>query len=516
MITEKVDDLGRFREVVEILLKEEMGYLLERTGIVNHLSLGKRLKSRHQSRPGPVRVRETLEKLGTTYIKFGQMLANRPDLVPEEYVLELEKLEFDVKPFPWEDAREIVEEEVGLESFQEFEEEPLAAASIAQVHEARLESGEEVVVKVRRPGIVEEVESDLDILEFAAFEASRHVERARKLRVEKMVEEFASWTRDEMDLRKELENARLFEDSIPDGEDARVPEYHEELCTEKVLVMEKIDGTKLTDTEGLQESDLDVDSLAEKLLRIPVLQAVQNGVYHGDPHVSNFFIEDDGTVVYIDFGILGTLTTREQRLAGVMILNIMREDPEGAAQGYRDLCTEAEDADFEALVKLFDRKIMEIKREGLNSGAISRKLVEIAVTSSKHGYRPPHSVVMMGKDIATAEGIAVRIGTGADLNDTLENTVEKALKEKNDPKDLARDFAIDLSQNRELLTKLPSKLNEALERDHQTQVKVENQAPRPRGLTSISIAALGIAAAAVSNTAWPMAVAAAIIIYLAR
>lgn len=471
MIKQKISDVERLDEIFRTLVEKQSGYLIERIGLEDHLPFIERMKVKSHEEPGPERLRETFEELGTTFIKLGQMLANRPDVVPPEYVEELEKLEYAVEPFEWEKAEQVIDEEVGLDSFESIKEEPMAAASIAQVHEAVLESGEEVVIKVRRPDIKEQVKTDLEILNFLAKEADTHFSKARELKLKDIVDQFCDWTTDELDFNKEARNSEIFEQTLPDDEKARTPKVYSNYSTEAILTMEKIEGIKCTNTEEIKESDIDIEEVTDTILGVGLKQTIVEGFFHGDPHPSNFLIEEDGTVVYIDFGITGTISKKERNLMGLMVVHLINEDVDAAVKVLQDLAYVEDDADIERLKRIVTEKTLEIKNTTVAEKSVSMELLDIAVEASKLGVHMPNTVILVGKDLMTIEGIAMKVRPESQMDDQVKEKAMDALKEANQPEDLAETFTIDLLQNKDVITKLPSKINESLSSSQDIHIK---------------------------------------------
>lgn len=506
MFRQKVSDIKRFNEILEILLKNEAGYLIEKLGLMEHLPFHKRVKAKTHDEIGPERLRKTFEDLGPTFIKLGQMFANRPDVTPQRYVEELEKLEYAVDPVEWEEIKPVIEDEVGLDSFEYVDEEPLAAASIAQVHEARLKSGEEVVLKVRRPEIVDQVETDLEILDYMVGKAEKHSSKVRDLRAQEIVEQFCSWTRDELDFGKELRNAETFKQTLPEKADARAPKFYKEYCTEAVLTMGKIDGVRCTNTEKLRDMDVSIDHIKDTLIHVGLKQTISHGFFHGDPHPSNFLIEEKGTVVYIDFGIMGVASEKNRESLGLLLIHLVNEDVKSATDIIEEISTVRGKADREQLERLISEKTVRLKNMSLKDGSVTRELVDLAIKATDLGYSLPNSIVLIGKDLMTIEGIAMKISPETRINDDMKKYALEALKESNKPEDLAETAAIDMIQNKDLFTKFASKINQKLETDKDIVVKNELK-PRNKTLDPIiifSLVGLGLAGSYITEGLIPI------------
>lgn len=476
MIEEKVNDLKRVDEVTKILLKEEAGFILDKLDLEDRIPFHQKIGLNRKTKPSPERLRETIEELGTTFIKFGQILAQRPDIVPQKYIDELEKLEDSAPEFSYDKAEEIIKKEIGTDQFKNIEEEPLAAASIAQVHRATLQNGEEVIIKIRRPGIKKQVETDLEIVEYLATKLEKHFTKAKTLQLQKVVHEFARWTKQELDLKREQENADLFRENLSDEEKLRAPETYPEHTTEKVLVMEYVEGVKCTEQEKLREMDIENEEIAKTIVRGVLKQSIRDGFFHADPHPSNFLIEEDSTVVYLDFGMMGKMTKRNRDLLGLLLLHAVNGDVESGLQTVKQMGYVEDDAQLEELKGVIEDKLVKINHNTIRETSISKELLDLSVEASKRGVHMPSSLTLVGKSLLTMEGIGLTIYPEFQLDDEYKRVTEKLLAENNKPKDLGKTLAIDIIQNKDLITKLPTKLNNQLDQGKQT-IKIEQEKP---------------------------------------
>jgi ubiquinone biosynthesis protein len=472
-----IQDLERFEEILSVLVREEAGYILDRLDLEDRLPVAKRLTAKRQTQPGPERLRKTIEELGTTFIKFGQILAERPDIIPERYAEELQKLQDSAPPFPEEKAKSIVDEEVGLDRFSSFEEEPLAAASVAQVHRAELE-GKDVVVKIRRPGVREQVDEDLDILMFLARRAEKHFKDLERMGFSQMVKEFARWTRNELDLERELKNAQIFRENLKDEEDLYVPEVYPEFSTSKVLVMEYVEGVKCTNTEKMREMEIDAEELATTAVRAGMKQVIDDGFFHADPHPSNFLIQEDGTMVYLDFGMMGEIPKHLRDSIDLVLIHALKEDSEKVLDLLKDIGTTGEDPDFEAIKHEIDRKILEVRNSSIGEASISRKLLELMVSCGRNGLYLPTTIALMGKNLVTMEGIGLTICPDFKPTGEYKEYGKELLAEKNDPEEMAEDIMLDVAENHDLVTRPASKMRELLESAGESKTIIEKTEQR--------------------------------------
>lgn len=496
MIRKKIANLKRFDRVLKILVENEMGYLIERLDLSDQLPFTERLKIKKHEKPGPERMRETLEELGSIYVKFGQILAQRPDLIPRRYCEELEKLEDNVPSFEWREAERLIEEEIGLEHFKNIDETPIAAASIAQVHKAALENGEEVVIKVKRPGIDEKVEQDLKILEFFTKQAEKHSKIAKNSDALKFVNQFSSWTQEELDLEREGLNAQIFKQNLKEEENLKVPEVYPELNTEKVLVMEYVEGVKCTNTEKLKEMDIDAEEIAETAVRAGIKQSIIDGFFHADPHPSNFLLTEDSKIIYMDFGMMGKVSQETGEKLGLLLVYLIREDIDSIIDCLEDLGSMNEDYNREGVEEIVKEKVLILKNTSLKQTSITKEMFDLFVQISDQGLQMPSNLALLGKNLVTMEGIALTIYPDFRIQDSYEDVVKETLKKKNSPEKLAEDFTIDLIKNKDLFTKLPTKLNNKLESDDGREINISQDTQEIKTLPAGLIISSGLVFAA--------------------
>jgi ubiquinone biosynthesis protein len=478
VVGREIEDVKRFDEILRVLAEQEMGIVLDRLDLKHRLPFVKRFSTPRNKIPRPERLRETLEELGPTFVKFGQIMAQRPDVVPERYIEELEGLEDSVSGFPPEEAKRMIEQEVGEidEIFAEFQEEPMAAASIAQVHRAKLNSGDEVVVKVRRPGIEDKVETDLEILEFLAKRAEKHSKSFQDVRMLKLVEEFDKWITAEMNFEKEARNAEIIQGNMEGQEKVKIPDVYPELSTRKVLVMEYVDGVKCTNEEALKDLDIDISEVTRRGIKMGLNQVVRDGFFHADPHPSNFFLDEEGTIILIDFGMVGKLTKKTREKLGLLFLHIANEDVEAAVDVIKDMGRIQDDAEIEEFKEDVEEMILMLRNSKIKDRSLTKTAFQMVVRASRKGIYLPTNLVLTGKTLVTIEGILLTVNPDAQVTDDYKDEVERILKEQNKPQELGKSFMIDLLQNKELVTKAPSKITEKLESDSvggTTKVEVE-------------------------------------------
>jgi ubiquinone biosynthesis protein len=284
---------------------------------------------RPASREGAKEFRQALEELGTTYVKLGQLLSSRPDLLPDVYIDELAKLVDDAPPVPFEELRSTIDQELGADAFARIDNEPLASASIAQVHAALLKDGREVVVKVRRPGVKEQVALDLDVLRSTVRFRHKRSETAQLLQLEALADELEVHLPAELDLREEAHNTEVVGRAIEDFPELLVANVVHPHVTEEVLVLERIHGKKVTPEHGLSAEQ--AEHLAQEFFRSYIRQVTVEGVYHADPHTGNVLLTEDGRLALLDFGQLGRLDDETRTTLSLLLLAIARNRTDDAA-----------------------------------------------------------------------------------------------------------------------------------------------------------------------------------------
>lgn len=474
-----IEDVKRFDEIAHTLAEQELGIILDKLDLKHRLPFVKRYTTPRDKEPKPERLRETLEVLGPTFIKFGQIMAQRPDIVPERYIEELEKLEDSVPQFETSQAKRIIEEEIGeIEKiFSEFEEEPIGSASIAQVYKARLNSGDDVIVKVRRPEIEGKVKTDLEILEFLAKRGEKHSKALQDVRLLKLVEEFEKWIKEEMNFEKEGRNAEIIQENMEDQEKVKIPDVYSDFTTRKVLVMEYVEGVKCTEEEKLEELNIDVSDITRNGIKMGLNQVIRDGFFHADPHPSNFFIDEDGNIILIDFGMVGKMTKSTRRKLGLLFLHIGNEDVDSAVDVITDLGHVTDDADIDGFKEDVEEMILMLRNSKVKDNSLSSTMLEMIINASRKGVYLPTNLILTGKALVTIEGIMLTVNPEAELTTEYQEQIENILKEQNSPKEIGKSFMIDLLQNKDSIAKAPSKISSAIENSGNgstTHVQVEN------------------------------------------
>jgi len=317
-------NIGRLSEIAQVAVRHGFGYFFERHRLTDLFPWISRDGSADTPSDRGRRLREMLDELGPTFVKFGQLLSTRPDIVPPDIVVELQKLQDDVRPIPFDDVRRVIEEELGLtieQAFLEFDEQPTAAASIGQVHHALLPNGERVAVKVQRPNAPRQIESDIALLFQAARLAKERIRALDFIDAEQVVDEFARSIRSELDYRAEARNAEIFRRNFAGQAEVKIPRVYWTYSRRRVLVLELLEGVQLADLDVTALSHAERRDLAYRIAETWMTMIFRHGFFHGDPHPANVFVLDGGAAIgLVDFGQVGKLTDEDMsRLTGLFI-----------------------------------------------------------------------------------------------------------------------------------------------------------------------------------------------------
>ncbi|NLG15372.1 MAG: AarF/ABC1/UbiB kinase family protein [Lentisphaerae bacterium] len=334
--------LGRFRKIVHVFMKygfesafeslrSKGGRLFKKIFLPWKNNENNEIAAQYTL---PERLRMAFVELGPTFVKLGQVLATRQDIVPPEFIHEFSKLQDDVPPFPTEQVKLVIQEELdtSLDNvFLEFEDIPVGAASIAQGHRAKLKDGTKVFVKIQRPDIAKDIRLDLEILTQLAYAIQRHSEEFGFLRPVKIIEEFSKTIDSELDFSREMSNQLRFERQFADREGIKIPKIYQQYCTKKLLVMDYVEGIKGTDLDTLKRSDADLVKLSNLGAQLILEQFFEHGFFHADPHPGNLFFQLPATICYVDFGMVGRITHDEQKLFADLLLQLVMRNYKACA-----------------------------------------------------------------------------------------------------------------------------------------------------------------------------------------
>lgn len=457
-----------------------------------------------------------LEALGPTFVKIGQALSTRPDMVPPAYLAALERIQDDVAPLPFAEIRSAVEESLGLklgQAFADFEETPLGCASLAQVHRARLRDGRLVAVKVQRPGIVEGIHADLDALAALADKADRWTDLGRRVRFADWVHEFRNALLDELDYRLEAENLERFGAHFEAYPELFVPQPVWDYTRPKLLTMDLVDGVKATSLSGLRRTEQDLGALAAALMRGYLDQAFVHGEIHADPHPGNILVTRDGRIALLDLGMVAHVPPRRrEQLLKLLFAAVDGRGEEVSAEAIA-MGTRLEDFDEERYVREVGQMVARYAaRPGAHAHSEGRLVLDLTLLGAACGLRTPPEMSLLGKTLLNLEAVSNALDPELDAKavvvDHLEHVMRERLKKSFSPANLASE-AMELQA---LARDAPRKLSDILGllADNRLQVRIaglddsrlmENvQKIANRISTGLIVAALIVASAMLMRT----------------
>lgn len=435
----------------------------------------------------------SFEELGPTFVKLGQLLATRPDLVPADYVREFEKLHDRVHPLPFETIEAVLKLEFGEDlskTFQSVDPSPLGSASIAQVHSARLVSGEDVVVKVQRPGILQTINDDLSVLYLLADLLTRYVPETRPYNPTAIVDEFFKTLELETNFVVEANNIRRFQANFTGDETIKIPKVHLELTTEKVLVMEALSGIPLSHDSSLRQPGVDPRVVIRAGLKAYFKMVFIDGLFHGDLHAGNFFVYPDNRIGLIDFGVVGRLNTKTQDAIASMLAALAREDYERMAYEYVDLAPFSEKVNIDLFARDLRELIAPYYGLTLRSVNIGRILMSSSSIAARHGLSVPTELMMYFKSIVAIEGLGRRIDKDFDFLQYSLEFASELVKRQADPQRMMNDVLQVARESRAFLTSLPRQLHLFVRKfnspDHALRIELRGLEDFKRSLESSS------------------------------
>lgn len=429
---------------------------------------------RQLDEPVEVRVRKVLEVLGPIYVKFGQAVSTRPDLLPPEMSAELVKLQDDVEPFSDEQAIAIIEKSLKRpvkEAFAEFGEDVLASASIAQVYTAKLHTGESVVVKVVRPGIEKTIRNDLRLMYLFAYFVNAVASEAKRLRLPEVIEEFEKTILGELDLIQEASNATMLRHNFEDSDILYVPEIYWEYCAENVLVMERVFAVSIGDIETLRAKKVNLKELAARGVTIFFTQVFYHQYFHADMHPGNVFVDitdpEKPKYVAIDFGIMGSLNNEDQYYLAENFLAFFNRDYRRVAQLHIDsgwVPSYVKVTDFEAAIRKASEPIF---GKPLSEISFAQFLMTLFHTARQYEMEVQPQLVLLQKTFFNIEGLGRVLYPDLDLWDTGKPILEQWMKDSLGVKGLYNKFKTHAGEYSELVTKLPMMLQRNLQESPQ-------------------------------------------------
>ncbi|WP_312471199.1 AarF/ABC1/UbiB kinase family protein [Neobacillus sp.] len=480
MIKKKFRHLQRSRDIVYAFTRQGFGYVMKELGLFDLLSVPKRIfvegNKTGNSRTTGERLRLFLEELGPTFVKIGQIASTRPDIIPADIIHELGKLQDQVSLFPFDEVKRIIEEELAdsLENtFAEFRETPIAAASIGQVHYAVLLTGEQVAVKIQRPNIKNIIETDLEILQDLARLAEARLDWARRYQVRDVVEELARSLRLELDYETEGRNSEKIANQFKNNSKVLIPRIYWEYTTSKVLTMEYIEGIKLNEEEKLHQAGYDSKILGETVVNAIFQQILIDGLFHGDPHPGNILALPGEVIAFMDFGIVGRLSAEMRNHVASFVIAMMNESTDEVIRAIIRMGLVPDTVNHERLrvdVDLLREKYSNVPFSDMSIGKAVNDLFSVAF---RHQIQLPTDLTILGKTLLTIEGVIENLDPDLSIIKIAEPFGRQLVKERLHPKNVAEKVWGQVNEYSEILNELPKTVKEITAIMKKGRMKIE-------------------------------------------
>ncbi|MFA1818827.1 ABC1 kinase family protein [Virgibacillus oceani] len=467
------------------LTRYGFGYLAMELGLHEILSLPRRIflnqQKENKHKTTGERIRLFMEELGPTFVKLGQFASTRADVLPKDIIIELEKLQSNVAPFPSNEAKEILEEELeeSVEYlFSEFHETPVAAASIGQVHYAVLKTGEPVAIKIQRPNIQDNVKTDLEILKDIAKIAEKRLEIAARYNIVEIIDEFSKSLKAELDYLNEGRNSEKIKEQFKGDSYIHIPEVFWDYTTNRILTTEFITGTKLENVQQLEMKGHDPSIIAEQVVEAMFHQIFIEGFFHGDPHPGNIMALPGGKTVFIDFGSVGRITSEMKDSLSMFVIALRRQHTDGIIKAINRMGMVPEDVDLNKLNKDVEKLRDKYYDIPLSHVSLGDAINELFTVAYNHHIRIPADLTLLGRAFLTIEGMVERMDPELSIIKMAEPFGKQLLKEQYNPKRLAENMLNDLLEYRELLKDLPKDIQEAKSVVKRGKVRLEVSIPK--------------------------------------
>ena len=396
------EHLKRYKEILQLVWKYGRSDLVQQMAIDEDLDNEDRKQAAGHGEVHPEQLADDLEAMGPTFVKLGQVLSSRADLLPEAYLKALARLQDRVKPFPYAEVEKIVESELGVrisKAFSRFDPEPIAGASLGQVHTAALRDGFEVVVKVQRPGVTEQLIEDFEVLGQIAALLDKHTEIGRKHRFCDMLEELRVSIMHELNYEREAQSLVAMGENLKDFDLIVIPQPILDYSKKKVLTMERIEGRKITDLSPIARLDTDNSAIAEQLFKAYLKQVLVDGLFHADPHAGNVFITDDGRIALLDLGMVGHLTPSMQTNLIKILIAVSEGKGEEAAEIVCHMSETSNQFDIYGFKKSIAAIVVERQGQALQDINVGRTLLTVTRIATDQGLVVPSDLTMLGKTL---------------------------------------------------------------------------------------------------------------------
>jgi len=471
--------LQRYKQIARLLWKYGRSDLVAQMGIDDELPEEERKPAPESEQGLPDQLADDLEAMGPTYVKLGQVLSSRPDLMPDAYLKALTRLQDNVKPFSYEEVEEIVGAELGVrisKAFSWFEPKPMAAASLGQVHQAALRDGREVVVKVQRPGIVKQIADDFEVLKQIAEFFDAHTEIGKRRRFASTLEELRLTINNELNYEREAQNLITIGQNLAEFESVHIPQPIPDYCTRRVLTMDYVEGTKVTKISHVALVEMNGAKLAEDVFRAYLTQVLVDGIFHADPHPGNVFITHDGRVALLDLGMVGHVTPRMQETLLKVLIAVSEGKAETAADLIMRISETTEDFDAQAFEKRIGQVISDHNDRPLDQLDVGRTLLHVTQTAAETGLYVPSELTLLGKTLLQLDEVGKILHPGFDPNASIRNNAAEITSRRLKKTSTRGNLLATAMEFKEFMGGLPTRLNKIMDAIAESEVEVKVKA----------------------------------------
>jgi ubiquinone biosynthesis protein len=475
----KPEHLKRYKDLAVLAWKHGRSDIVRTAGLDELLDEEEQRNGHEAGSSKANELADDLERMGPIFIKLGQVLSSRTDILPPEYVEALSRLHDSIEPFGFDIVEQIVQEELGVrisKAFDQFDATPMAAASLGQVHRARLRDGTEVVVKVQRPGIRRQIAEDMEALAEIAEFLDKHTEMGKRFRVQEMLEQFRANLVRELDYRRELRNLQAVAENLRGFDLIVIPRGHEDYSTSRVLTMDYIRGTNIDSLGPLAHLEHRTRDLAEQVFRAYMKQILVDGIFHADPHPGNVLMTHDGKVALIDLGMVGHISPSMQQ----QMLKLLIAVSEGRSDEAAMICIELGERLETFNRTRFQREIADLVAQQQNTTVqeiqIGRLLLEVVRISGNNGIRTPPEFTMLGKTLLNLDEVGRTLDSKFDPNDAIRRNAGDIMRQRMQKNATAGNLFASAIEMREFVQELPGRVNRILDKVANDQLRVDVEA----------------------------------------
>jgi predicted unusual protein kinase regulating ubiquinone biosynthesis (AarF/ABC1/UbiB family) len=471
--------LQRYREIARLLWKYGRSDLVMQLGMDDAVAAEQQARVNDQiDNTTAEQLADDLEAMGPTYVKLGQVLSGRPDLIPQTYIDALVRLQDKVKPFAFEEVKQIVESEIGVrlsKGFSYFDEQPMAAASLGQVHRAALRDGREVVVKVQRPNIASQIAEDFEVLAQIATFLEKHNDWSRRQRLAEIVEQLRVSIQHELDYDREAQNLMMMGRNMEGFTSLYVPQPINDFCTRRVLTMEYVPGVKITSLSPLARMEMDGEALAEDLFRGYLKQVLVDGLFHADPHPGNVFVTQDGHLALLDLGMVGRTTPGMQEQLLKLLIAVSEGKGEQATDVIVEISTTEEGFDTPTFKRQVSQLVAEQHGQSIQQINVGRTLLTVVGMAAQHGVFVPTELTLLAKTLLQLDEVGKILDPDFDPNAAIRRNVAQLLQERMRKQATQGSLFSSVLELKDFAAGLPARLNRIMDsmtnRDFEVKVR---------------------------------------------